>query len=277
MAIIECSHCKELFNEDEQFCPYCGEEANVRMAPYHERHPKPQKGRRLILGMPLGKWIASLVFLVAALLIILCVYICLTLSGKVKGNDKITNNLNSSVIDSLAVMDDDSSSKLIEEGAFGTISSSKDKNYNILKSTSVGFSALIPAGYKACLDNNELYICKELDENGENTIPYVVISKITEYTDEVECLQDMHQTFAKAYADDNFTLAENLVKYSQGNKTVFEFQFTHTTQGYELLDTRRVINVDGTLYLIASKELADKTIAISQEHIDTLIESFKIN
>lgn len=279
MAVIECSHCKELFNEDEQFCPYCGEEADIRMAPIGNRFNKPQKGRKLVLGLPLGKWIAALIFLIAALLIVLCVYICLTLSGKVKGNDKIKDNIssNSALIENLAGATDDSSTQTIKTMPYGEILSTKTKGYNLFKCSSLGFSALIPEGFVTSKEDDNLFICQELDEEGDYTIPYLMIGKVTDFSDEIEFLQDRHSAFAKAYSDQNFSIAENLVKYEQGNKTVYEFQFKYTAQSYEILDTRRAFKIGDELFVIATKELADKTIAVSEEEVNTLIESFKMN
>lgn len=278
MAIIECSHCKELFNEDEQFCPYCGEEAAIHLSPIHrERNNKPQKGRKLILGMPLGKWIAAAVFLVAALLIILCVYICLSLSGKIKDDAGITNKINASAIGDLTKVESDSSSKVISDDKYGTITSTKVKGYDLFESKTHGFSILIPSGFKVTESDGSVFVCQELDENGEYTLPCVIIDDVTDFTDEAEFLQDKHSDFAKAYADQNFSLLENLVKFSQGDKTVFEFQFSYTTQGYEILDTRRAIKVNDSLFSIASKELADKTICVSEEEINNILESFKLN
>ncbi|MCQ2522961.1 MAG: hypothetical protein MJ123_01365 [Lachnospiraceae bacterium] len=277
MAIIECSHCKELYNEDEQFCPYCGEESSIRLAPVRERRYKPQKGRHLILGLPLGKWIAALIFLVAALLIVLCVYICLSLSGKIKDNKGITDNLNSSVIESLTTVTNDSSAKVLSEDALGTTYSSKVKGYNLYSSNELGFKALIPENFKVCMSSDNLYVCSDLSDDGSYTIPCMVINKIEEFNDEVEFLQDRHSAFAKSYSDDNFDLLENLVKFEQGDKTVYEFQFKYTNQGYEIMDTRRAIKVDGVLYSIATIELADKTLAVSDDQVIKFIESFKIN
>lgn len=274
MAIIECPHCKELMNEIDGICPSCGADVSDYLS--KENTSKKPSERKFLLGLPIGKWVAGLVFVIAIILIFVCIYICI-LHNRNK-DDKLLDKLPMDAINSVTHTEEASAEPtVIEDNEIGTVTATSVKGYNQFVSKNYGFTCLVPENFSIIESEDAVFVCESLDETGDYSIPYVMIGKETEFSDPVEFLKDRYEVYSDAYKSQGFSLVDGKIyTYTQDTVQVYEFAFTYTTdQGYEILDTRRAISVGGTIYSISSKELADKSLAISDEEIVNIIESFK--
>lgn len=274
MAIIECPQCNELVNEIDSICPNCG--ADITKKPLMRKEGAPKAGtRKYFLGLPLGKWVAVIIFAVAAILLVFCVYVCLAINGIIDSD--IAAKLPKRAIENVTQeASTEVKREIIWENTFGKLETDTKKGYALFTAANDEFSCLIPENFQMCEEEGSLFVFENSDGAGSYSIPYLMIDRSDEYTDPIELLKDKYATYKEAYGDQGFTVVENLVSYEQSAVEVYEFQFTYKTeQGYEILDTRRAIKCGSRVYQIATKELSDKTLSVSDEEVSTIIESFK--
>lgn len=106
----------------------------------------------------------------------------------------------------------------------------------------------VPDGKTAVLQGGEYYIYGQ----HEGSIPYVMLRPYR-YDSEEEFIADFTEYMQGQYSD--LTVTAPATQKTIGNKRCYEIDYTYKVSGYDVLDRRVVITVDGLTYMFASKEI----------------------
>ena len=113
----------------------------------------------------------------------------------------------------------------------------------------------VPEGKTAVLRESEYYIYGQ----NEGSIPYVMLRPYR-YDDPEEFITDFTEYMQRQYSD--LAVVCPAVQKTIGNKRCYEIDYTYKVSGYDVLDRRVVITVDGITYMFASKEIESNGMTI---------------
>ena len=239
MALIKCPECKNSISDQAEVCPKCGYELTTKKTATNSSN----------------NFISKINFKYVAIILILIIGAFFLF----KYSENETNT--------------GTGSGTGTGGTTPTTPSTTNTGYSSYSDPYLGISFEIPDGYKVTTDKEGfIYVGKNIDNQGA-LIPYVIIGRYDNFTNEVQFLNSFTDYMKKQCSD--LKIIIDLVSGVIGNKTVYGLAYSYSSSNHLIIDNRYAVVINNKVYMIGSKEENTNTAEINSvvEHIiSTLTE-----
>lgn len=134
----------------------------------------------------------------------------------------------------------------------GTTTPSPNNNGYMVYTSKAGFSFEYPSNYKVSTDKDGfVYIAQNMDNQGP-LVPYVIIGRYSNYSNETQFLTDFTNYMKKEYSDLQITI--DLLSGTIGNRIVYGLAYNYTSSGHLVVDNRYALTINNKIYMIGTKE-----------------------
>ena len=134
----------------------------------------------------------------------------------------------------------------------GQTTPSTNTGYSIYNSPYMGISFEFPSDYKVATgDDGLIYIGKNSTSNGI-PIPYVMIGRYDNFSDQVQFLNTFTEYLKKEYSDVKIII--DMLSGNIGNRLVYGIAYSYTVDGHVVIDNRYAVVINNKIYMIGSKE-----------------------
>lgn len=225
MALIKCPECNNKISDKAEVCPKCGYELNKNANNLGNNNNNTNNNGSRFTGK-FKKDSYRYLFIFAVVIILFLIYT----QNKGTTNNNKTNNPNTQ----------------------GTTEPAKTSGYMTYTDSKLGISFEYPSSYKVATDKDGfIYVAKNIDNEGA-LIPYIIVGRYTDYTNEVQFLNAFTDYMRKIYSD--LIISIDLVSGQIGGKTVYGLAYNYTSSGHLIVDNRYATIMNNNVYMIASKE-----------------------